>query len=247
MNIQAIRKEKGLTQKELAEAVGVTTTIISRYENGSITPPTDKLLKIAEKLDVSVNDLLSGNIYSSPYEFMRQFEKECYDVTRRHFSSLPNSIPVPVPGDRDRKLPFFELVSSTDEKTWCFSLLGYPHSPEEARDSRRIVISRIGSAAFFPGINKLSIISNIPVERLLNSLPGIPSADHLGFDVSIIHFNVDEQRLDNEFDLVTHFDGRGYFDLTVPGKEAESARLFAAWKASLSAKPCSLSTKSENG
>ena len=58
--IQEIRKEKGLTQKELAELIGVSDKTISKWENGNSSPDTSMLMSLNEALEVTVNELLSA-------------------------------------------------------------------------------------------------------------------------------------------------------------------------------------------
>lgn len=58
--LQLIRKEKGLTQKELAEKINVSDKTISKWENGNSTPDTMILTSLCKALDISVNELLSG-------------------------------------------------------------------------------------------------------------------------------------------------------------------------------------------
>ena len=56
--IKECRKEKNMSQCELAEKSGVSRTIISGLENGTITTTTtDTLLKIAKALDTKVADI----------------------------------------------------------------------------------------------------------------------------------------------------------------------------------------------
>ena len=54
------RKEKKLTQEGLAEKLGVTSKTISRWENGNYMPDISLLKPLSEELDVTLNDLLSG-------------------------------------------------------------------------------------------------------------------------------------------------------------------------------------------
>ena len=54
------RKEKKLTQEKLAEKLGVTSKTISRWENGNYMPDISLLKPLSEELDVTLNDLLSG-------------------------------------------------------------------------------------------------------------------------------------------------------------------------------------------
>lgn len=49
------RKEMGLTQKELADKVGVTQQIISRFENEKHAPTLDNFLKILDGLDLEIS------------------------------------------------------------------------------------------------------------------------------------------------------------------------------------------------
>ena len=53
-----IRTQKGLTQSELAEKIGVTQKDISRWETGERNPKTDKLLIIADALQCDIKDLI---------------------------------------------------------------------------------------------------------------------------------------------------------------------------------------------
>ena len=54
------RKEKGLTQEQLAEKLGVTSKSISRWENGNTMPDYSLLKDLCSELNISVNELLSG-------------------------------------------------------------------------------------------------------------------------------------------------------------------------------------------
>ncbi|MCM1223956.1 MAG: helix-turn-helix domain-containing protein [Lachnospiraceae bacterium] len=55
-----LRKEKNLTQSELAEKLGITNKAVSKWETGEAMPDTAQLLPLAEILDVSVDELLHG-------------------------------------------------------------------------------------------------------------------------------------------------------------------------------------------
>ena len=58
--IAKLRKEKNLTQNELAESLGITDRAISKWENGRGMPDLSLLTPLCEKLGVSINELLSG-------------------------------------------------------------------------------------------------------------------------------------------------------------------------------------------
>lgn len=60
--IADLRVKKNLTQLQLGDAVGVNKGTVSRWENGSYAPDIFRLMKLASVLDVTVNDLLCGEI-----------------------------------------------------------------------------------------------------------------------------------------------------------------------------------------
>ncbi len=58
--ILQLRKEKNMTQKELAEKLGVTDRAISKWENGRGMPDLSLMKALCDELGISVNELLSG-------------------------------------------------------------------------------------------------------------------------------------------------------------------------------------------
>ena len=58
--LQELRKSKGLTQEELAEALYVSRTAISKWESGRGYPNIDSLKEISRYFSVSIDDLLSS-------------------------------------------------------------------------------------------------------------------------------------------------------------------------------------------
>lgn len=59
--LQELRKNKGITQEELAEALYVSRTAISKWESGRGYPNIDSLKGISKYFSVSIDDLLSGD------------------------------------------------------------------------------------------------------------------------------------------------------------------------------------------
>ena len=54
------RKEKKLTQEQLAEKLYITDRVISKWERGLSLPDVDKMLDLCNILDINVNELLNG-------------------------------------------------------------------------------------------------------------------------------------------------------------------------------------------
>ena len=58
MMISTLRKEKGMTQLELAEKMGVTDKAVSKWERDLSFPDINSIPKLAEIFEVSVDDLM---------------------------------------------------------------------------------------------------------------------------------------------------------------------------------------------
>lgn len=64
--IRRLRKQKGLTQQELAEKVGMEYTMIGRVEQGVRNLTIEGILKVAEALDADVNYILAQKKKKTP-------------------------------------------------------------------------------------------------------------------------------------------------------------------------------------
>lgn len=58
ISIRIMRQLKNLTQYELAKKIGVNQASIAQWENGATNPRYSNLIKIAEVLDCSIDDLV---------------------------------------------------------------------------------------------------------------------------------------------------------------------------------------------
>jgi len=73
--LAAIRKEKGLTQQQLSDRVGVHVQQLKRYEAGSSQPTLDVIRNLAVALGTSADRLLFGKDERGPDEELKlQFE-----------------------------------------------------------------------------------------------------------------------------------------------------------------------------
>ncbi len=83
LKLKELRKEKGISLKELGSIVGVAESTMSLYENGKRQPDYETLLRLAEYFDVTVDYLLRGttaqeldNVY---FSFAKQAQSEGID------------------------------------------------------------------------------------------------------------------------------------------------------------------------
>ena len=58
--LKVLRKEKGLTQEQLAESLLVSGRTVSRWETGMNMPDLSVLIQMAEFYDVEVKEILDG-------------------------------------------------------------------------------------------------------------------------------------------------------------------------------------------
>ena len=75
------RKEKGMTQGELAERLSVSNKTISKWETGAGLPDISILVDLASVLDISVDDLLKGKenkVQNTLYEKNFLIKKKYY-------------------------------------------------------------------------------------------------------------------------------------------------------------------------
>lgn len=61
-NLKFLRKQKGMSQEELAAQMNVVRQTVSKWEKGLSVPDAHLLMKLAEILGVSVADLLGGKV-----------------------------------------------------------------------------------------------------------------------------------------------------------------------------------------
>lgn len=67
-NLPYVRKQKGITQAELADKIGVNQSTISLWENG-MDLTVENAIKVAEALDVPIPDFLGKDLRTSDSSF----------------------------------------------------------------------------------------------------------------------------------------------------------------------------------
>lgn len=78
--IAQCRKEKSLTQIQLAELLDITNQAVSKWENGRGMPDVSLLQPLCDALGISLNELFSGGTYIS-----RGIQRKS---GRKHFQTL---------------------------------------------------------------------------------------------------------------------------------------------------------------
>ena len=86
--LKAIRNQRGLTQRKLAEEIGKSVQAVSSYERNSQIPPIEVMIGIADVLNVSLDYLVdrqSVNTYS--FCNLKSIHKEILDLLQDEFAS----------------------------------------------------------------------------------------------------------------------------------------------------------------
>ena len=66
VSIKALRKSKSMTQKELAQALGISRATVAKYEAGLRTPNMDMIMKLSDVLGCTTDYLLGRTRFPYP-------------------------------------------------------------------------------------------------------------------------------------------------------------------------------------
>lgn len=75
------RKIKNLTQAQLAEKLNITDRAVSKWENGRSLPDSSIMLELCEILDITVNDLLCGEVVIME-KYNEEMEKHLLEIVK---------------------------------------------------------------------------------------------------------------------------------------------------------------------
>ncbi len=117
--IKQLRKEKGITQEEFAEILGVSFQSVSRWENGTCYPDLELLPTISEFFGVTVDNLLGVNEETERVNVRKyhdEFQKaisvgdidKCIEIARKGVAEYPNNYEL-------LNLLMYALFAATDE------------------------------------------------------------------------------------------------------------------------------------
>lgn len=103
--LAALRKERGLLQKEVANYLNVTVATVSNYEKGVHTPDLNTLIKLADFFNVSTDYLLHRTSYKADMNTLNRTLTADYRV-----SDLLNTILEMDQHSMEALLDYYELL-----------------------------------------------------------------------------------------------------------------------------------------
>lgn len=78
--ISSCRKDKGLTQMQLAEKLNISNRAVSKWETGKSIPDVSIMLELCEILGITVNELLSGERIATMEDYQKKAEQNMVDL-----------------------------------------------------------------------------------------------------------------------------------------------------------------------
>lgn len=81
VNLKYLRALRGITQKEVSQAVGCSEVVYNRYENEEREPSVDMLIKLADFFEVTTDFLLGHDVATS--ELLSGYEVKLVQASRR--------------------------------------------------------------------------------------------------------------------------------------------------------------------
>ena len=89
--ISQMRKEKGLTQKQLGEELLISDKTVSKWETGKGMPEVSLMLPLCEKLGINVNELLTGERIPEE-DYKKKAEENIMNIMREKEESIKKVI-----------------------------------------------------------------------------------------------------------------------------------------------------------
>lgn len=89
--LTVLRKERGLTQAQLGEQLGVTNKTVSRWETGTYLPPVEMLQQLSELYGITINEILSAQRLEER-QFREKAEENLKSALRESAFSLKEKI-----------------------------------------------------------------------------------------------------------------------------------------------------------
>lgn len=80
-NLKMLREESGISQKQLAEIIGVSQQSINKYENHNIEPDIETMIRFADYFNTSVDYLIGHTDVRRKIEIVRAYELNTDEVS----------------------------------------------------------------------------------------------------------------------------------------------------------------------
>ena len=135
--IAACRKKANLTQMQLAEILNITDRAVSKWETGKAMPDSSIMLALCGILNISVNDLLSGEIVSVD-NYNKELENNLLEMIKQKEQA-------------DKRLLFLEIFIGVVVSVLLFALI-FVAAFVQMKNGMRVALIVLGITLFSIGI-----------------------------------------------------------------------------------------------
>ena len=132
------RKEKNITQSELAEKLGISDRAISKWENGYTLPDASNMLELCKILNITINDLFSGEIVDMK-DKEKRLEENLLELVKQK-------------EEKDKQLLALEVVIGYSSSIIFLTLI-FVASFVEMESFVKIILISLGSIIFAIGMS----------------------------------------------------------------------------------------------
>lgn len=103
------RKKVGLTQAQLAEKMNITDRAVSKWETGKAMPDSSIMLELCDVLEITVNDLLTGEVITMENN-SKEMEKNLLELVRQKEEADKRLLNVEIILGVTTMIPAFALI-----------------------------------------------------------------------------------------------------------------------------------------
>ena len=135
--IAACRKKANLTQMQLAEILNITDRAVSKWETGKAMPDSSIMLALCDILNISVNDLLSGEIVSVD-NYNKELENNLLEMIKQKEQA-------------DKRLLFLEIFIGVVVSVLLFALI-FVAAFVQMKNGMRVALIVLGITLFAIGM-----------------------------------------------------------------------------------------------
>lgn len=161
--IKELRTEKNMTQKDLAEKVSCTDKAVSRWETGRGIPEVSLLMPLAKALDVSVNELLSGEKFITQ-SYAEDKERDYEPITVPELINKTDENLVSVISEKEREIKKKNKDTLILLSLFCVQALIFFVLPNMVKvDPAAFVVGASAANAFLAGFLRSKIKWTFPV------------------------------------------------------------------------------------